>query len=103
MGDPQRILIVRPSALGDVCRTVGVLVSLRQAFPAARIDWAVQEEFAPAIRAHPALDEVVARHGGYIRQETLSRKLAQGAPDEWAYAETHDINGLEAVLGVQRE
>ncbi|MHC4448407.1 MAG: glycosyltransferase family 9 protein [Planctomycetota bacterium] len=60
MGDPQRILIVRPSALGDVCRTVGVLVSLRQAFPAARIDWAVQEEFTPAIRAHPALDEVVA-------------------------------------------
>ena len=60
MGDPQRILIVRPSALGDVCRTVPVLVSLRKAFPKAGIDWVVQEEFVEAIRRHPALDEVVS-------------------------------------------
>ena len=37
--DPDRILIIRPSALGDVCRTVPVLASLRRAFPDARIEW----------------------------------------------------------------
>ncbi|HWB20901.1 MAG TPA: glycosyltransferase family 9 protein [Phycisphaerales bacterium] len=57
---PQRILIIRPSALGDVCRTVPVLASLRQAFPEAEIDWVVQDDFAPAISAHPALSSVVA-------------------------------------------
>jgi lipopolysaccharide heptosyltransferase I len=58
---PKRILMIRPSALGDVCRTVPVLASLRRAFPrpVTRIDWAVQEEFAPAITAHPDLDEIV--------------------------------------------
>lgn len=56
----ERILILRPSALGDVCRTVPVLVSLRRAYPDAQIDWLVQDDFAPAIAAHPALDGVLA-------------------------------------------
>ena len=59
MDDPRRILIVRPSALGDVCRTVPVLASLRRAFPRACIDWLVQAQFAQAIAAHPALDGIV--------------------------------------------
>lgn len=53
--DPHAILIIRPSALGDVCRTVPVLVSLRARFPTARIDWLVQDTFAEAIAHHPAL------------------------------------------------
>ncbi|MCC6428018.1 MAG: glycosyltransferase family 9 protein [Phycisphaerales bacterium] len=55
----QRILIVRPSALGDVCRTVPVLASLRAAMPSAQIDWLVQDTFAPAIAHHPALSGLV--------------------------------------------
>jgi heptosyltransferase-1 len=56
---PRRILIVRPSALGDVCRTVPVLASLRRAYPQARIDWVVRDTFAAAIAAHPALNEAI--------------------------------------------
>lgn len=59
MNDPERILIIRPSALGDVCRSVPVLVSLRRAFPTARIDWLVQDAFADAVRWHPDLSEAV--------------------------------------------
>lgn len=55
----ERILIVRPSALGDVCRTVPALVSLRRAYPNARIDWVVRDQFREAIEAHPDLDEVI--------------------------------------------
>jgi len=56
---PERILIIRPSALGDVCRSVPVLASLRRAFPEATIDWVVQRGFEPAVAAHPSLDSVV--------------------------------------------
>ncbi len=56
----HRILLVRPSALGDVSRTVPALVSLRQAYPEARIDWLVNDSFVPAVSAHPALTGVVA-------------------------------------------
>lgn len=59
VNQPRRILIIRPSALGDVCRTVPVLVSLRRAFPSATIDWLVQDTFAPAIASHPDLNEAL--------------------------------------------
>lgn len=55
----SRILIIRPSALGDVARSVPVLASLRAAYPQARIDWLVRDAFAPVVASHPALSNVV--------------------------------------------
>jgi len=69
--DPDRMLIIRPSALGDVCRTVPVLASLRRRFPAARIDWLVQDTFAPAVAAHPALTSVVRFPRAKLRLKQL--------------------------------
>ncbi len=56
---PRRVLIVRPTALGDVARTVPVLATLRKAYPHAHIDWLVARAFAPAVRNHPMLNGVV--------------------------------------------
>ncbi len=55
VSDPKRILLIRPSALGDVCRSVCVLAALKQRFPDAQIDWMVQDTFVEAIAHHPAL------------------------------------------------
>ena len=55
----RRILLIRPSALGDVCRTVPVLASLKRALPDSHVGWVVQEGFEDAIRGHPDLDEVI--------------------------------------------
>lgn len=59
MNEPKRILLIRPSALGDVCRSVGVLAALRKRYPDARIDWLVQRTFVQAIEHHPALDHTI--------------------------------------------
>lgn len=59
MSDPKRILLIRPSALGDVCRSVCVLAAIRQRFPHAQIDWLVQNSFSQAIEHHPALSNVI--------------------------------------------
>ncbi len=75
MDDPRRILLIRPSALGDVCRTVPLLVSLRRAYPAARIDWLVQDGFGDAIRHHPDLSGVVP----FARAE-LGRSMKRANP-----------------------
>lgn len=56
---PERVLLIRPSALGDVSRTVPCLVALRRALPDAQIDWLVNTAFADAVSAHPMLDAVV--------------------------------------------
>jgi lipopolysaccharide heptosyltransferase I len=62
--DFQRILLIKPSAVGDVIHTVPVLVKLRARYPAARIDWLLKPPIAELIRHHPALSNVVlfARH-----------------------------------------
>ena len=72
---PERILIIRPSALGDVCRSVCVLASLRGAFPNARIDWLVQDSFGAAIGAHPMLTRAIP----FPRREVALGKLWTGA------------------------
>lgn len=69
------ILLIRPSALGDVCRSVPVLASLRAAHPGARIDWLVQDTFADAVAAHPALTSVIP-----FERAALGRDLATGEP-----------------------
>ncbi|MEE9405168.1 MAG: glycosyltransferase family 9 protein [Algisphaera sp.] len=56
---PKRVLIIRPSALGDVSRTVPCLVALRKALPQAQIHWLVNSTFADAVSAHPMLDGVI--------------------------------------------
>jgi lipopolysaccharide heptosyltransferase I len=75
VNQPSRILLIRPSALGDVCRSVPVLVSLRRAFPDATIHWLVRDTFADAVEHHPALDGVVR-----FPRTDLSRRLKRGQP-----------------------
>ncbi len=58
--EAKRVLIIRPSALGDVCRSVPLAVSVKRALPGARVDWLVQDTFADAVRAHPCVDGVVS-------------------------------------------
>ncbi len=57
-GKPAKILLVRFSALGDVIQTLPILTMLRDAFPEAKIGWAIDTELAPAIEGHPALDYI---------------------------------------------
>lgn len=54
-----RILIVRLSAIGDVVRVLPALHSLRDGFPDAQIDWAVESKAADIIEGHPSLDTVL--------------------------------------------
>ncbi|HEU0272922.1 MAG TPA: lipopolysaccharide heptosyltransferase II [Candidatus Udaeobacter sp.] len=55
----SRILLIKPSALGDVVHTVPVLVKLRTRYPLARIDWLITPENAEVVRCHPALSNVI--------------------------------------------
>jgi lipopolysaccharide heptosyltransferase I len=55
----ERILIIKPSAMGDVIHTIPVLAKLRTRYPAARIDWLLTPAIADLIQHHPALSNVV--------------------------------------------
>jgi lipopolysaccharide heptosyltransferase I len=56
---PKRILIIKPSSLGDVATTLPLLCDLRGAYPEAKIDWLVSPAFAALVRGHDALNDVL--------------------------------------------
>ncbi|HZU38608.1 MAG TPA: glycosyltransferase family 9 protein [Gemmataceae bacterium] len=55
----ERILLIKPSAFGDVIHTLPVLVKLRTRYPNARIDWLITPENAELVRYHPALSGIL--------------------------------------------
>lgn len=59
MPAPQRILIVKLSAVGDVVHTLPALNALRQQFPNAHIGWAVQRGAHNLLEGHPQIDELI--------------------------------------------
>ncbi len=71
----KRILLIRPSALGDVCRTVAVAARLKSLFPDAHLNWLIQDNFADAVSAHPAVDGVLFFRRGRLR-DGLGAKLS---------------------------
>jgi isoleucyl-tRNA synthetase len=48
------------------------------------------------------IKRVMADFADYIKQETLSRKLIDGAPEKGAFTERHKLSGYEVLLGVKR-
>lgn len=53
------ILFIKTSSLGDVIHQMPAVTDARLALPQARFAWLVEEAFAPLVRLHPAVGDVV--------------------------------------------
>src|ERR1043165_9181255 len=53
------ILFIKTSSLGDVVHHMPAVSDVRRHRPQARIGWVVEEAFAPLVRLHRAVDEVI--------------------------------------------
>ena len=53
------VLFIKTSSLGDVIHHMPAIVEARRRRPDARFAWVVEEAFAPLVRLHPAVDEVI--------------------------------------------
>jgi lipopolysaccharide heptosyltransferase I len=56
---PKRILLIKPSAIGDVVHALPILNLLRRRWPEAHISWLVTPGCAGLLEGHPQLDEVI--------------------------------------------
>ncbi|MBQ27468.1 MAG: lipopolysaccharide heptosyltransferase II [Nitrospiraceae bacterium] len=56
---PERILLIKPSSLGDIIHALPTLAAIRRTFPAACISWLVKKEWAPILYRHPMLDDII--------------------------------------------
>ena len=71
----MKILIVKISALGDVTHALPAALYLRRACPQARIDWLVDEAFAPLLEPLSWLDEIVPLNLRRLRREKSLAEL----------------------------
>jgi heptosyltransferase-1 len=55
----KKILITKPSSLGDIVLALPALTALRKSYPEAKISWLVRPEFAPLLEGHPHLNEII--------------------------------------------
>lgn len=56
---PSSILIIRPSAMGDIVMASPMIAALRRAYPKARIAWLVEPGLADLLRHNGDLDELI--------------------------------------------
>ncbi|MEW6110995.1 MAG: glycosyltransferase family 9 protein [Thermodesulfobacteriota bacterium] len=55
----QRVLIIKPSSLGDVVHTVPLVHAIKRCRPDCTIGWVIQKSFRPVIQHDPAVDEII--------------------------------------------
>ena len=56
---PERVCIIKPSALGDIVNALPVLSSLRDLWPEAKFSWVVNRSLRGLVEGHPDLEEVI--------------------------------------------
>ena len=69
---PQKILIVKLSAIGDVIQTLPMMEALKNQYPQAQIDWLVEEDASDLLVGHPALNRVIVS-----RRKSWQKRLFQ--------------------------
>ncbi len=54
-----RILIIRPSAIGDVVMASAMLPAIKKAWPQVSVSWVLEPHLLDLLRYHPAIEEVI--------------------------------------------
>lgn len=55
---PRKILIVKPSSLGDVVHSLPFLNALKRCFPEAEIHWVIAHGFEGLLKGHPMINRL---------------------------------------------
>ncbi len=56
----KRILLVKPSSLGDIVHTLPLAHAIKRCFSSSYIGWIVQQQFKAILENDPAIDEIIS-------------------------------------------
>ena len=76
--EPERVCIIKPSAMGDILHALPILPGLRARWPSAHLAWVVSRPFAELLEGHPDLDETLVFYRG---RKGWDRDKLLGMPD----------------------
>jgi len=94
------VLFIKTSSLGDVIHHMPAVAEARRRRPDACLAWVVEEAFAPLVRLHPAVDEVLPvasrrwRHAPFVAATWAEARAFVRSVRSRAYDEVIDTQGL---------
>ncbi|WP_367620594.1 glycosyltransferase family 9 protein [Geomonas subterranea] len=101
----MRVLIIKPSSLGDVIQALPVLDYLHQAVPGIEVDWVIEESLQGVLAGHPQVSQVHSVPAARWRKQRFSAKTWRGVSAlrktlcERAYDLVFDLQG-DLISGV---
>lgn len=103
MQNPEKILIVRLSAIGDVAHVLPALRCLRHHYPYANIAWLVEDRAAGLLLGHPDLDEVIVFPRKRWREGIFGPMRLLGTASEVFRFFRHELRsrGFDAAIDFQ--
>ncbi len=72
----SNILVIKMSSLGDVMHALPSLHALRSLYPAAKISWLVEPQFAGLLPGKPYIDEKIVFYKNDLKKKNLLEKFA---------------------------
>lgn len=108
--EPERILLVRLGAFGDILHVLPAAATVRASCPRARITWLVEPRWTPLLAANPDIDEVIELDRRQPRQSlsaalTLRRKRFDLAVDFQGLLKAAlpaRLSGARVIVGLSR-
>jgi heptosyltransferase-1 len=97
---PKKILIVKPSSLGDVVHSLPFLNAIRERFPSSEIHWVIAKGLEDLLTGHPMIDRVwiinkdMWKKLSYIRDSLRELRIFMKAIKEEKYDMVVDLQGL---------
>ncbi|GAB4160323.1 MAG: lipopolysaccharide heptosyltransferase I [Planctomycetota bacterium] len=92
----RRILIIKPTSLGDIVQSLCALTAIRNAFPEAHISFLVADIFADILVGHPSIDEIVI-----FPRSLMKRGIAGLVKGMFSMRRSLSSGGFDAALDFQ--
>jgi len=90
----MKLLIVKPTALGDVAQAMQVVPLLKSEGKVTHLAWVVDEDYAPLLRLCPEVDEIIL----FPRRRWTSRFCPR---ELWRWSRDLKAKQFDAVLDLQ--
>ncbi len=96
------VLFVKTSSLGDVIHHMPAVTEARAQRPTFRLAWVVEEAFAPLVRLHPAVDDVIPVASRRWRRSLLGLSAWREISAFWRALRARDYDAIIDTQGLVR-
>jgi lipopolysaccharide heptosyltransferase I len=96
----MKILVIKPSSLGDVIHSMPFLKALKDLYPDAQIDWVISQSFQAILEGHPLINRLILFNKDAWRKKAYWRRTLAEIPAFYLdiraerYDLTIDLQGL---------